>query len=108
MRKILITLMTFTSIAASAKDQACLRMVVEPENLSIVSSLLKSNKIEFKVQSNHAESSVMFQKGSTLTVFTSSSFDLKERLKQNDIIQSMQAEDFPCGNYKAAADILKL
>jgi hypothetical protein len=108
MKMLLLTMMILSSISAFAKDQACLRMVVEAENFSIVSDFLKSNKIEFKLQSNHSDSTLMFKKGSTLTVFTSSTSEVKNRLIENDIIQSMNAEKFPCGMYKAAADIRKL
>lgn len=108
MKYVVMGLIALASFSATAKDEACLRMIVEPENFSVVSHFLKTNKVDFKLQSNHFNSTVMFHKGSTLTVFTKSSLDIYEKLKKNDIIQSMDAEKFPCDMYRAAADIQKL
>lgn len=108
MKKIMIALTLLVSVSAFAKDEGCLKMVVEPENLSIVSSLLKVNNVDFKLQSNHADSRVMFQKGSTLTIFMRSSSQVNDKLKSNDIIASMEAEKISCDLYRAATDILKL
>lgn len=108
MKYLLIGLMTLVSISSHAKDEACLKMVVESENLSLVSSFLKANKVDFKLQSNHTDSTVLFQKGSTLTIFTRSSSDVRNKLKGNDIIQSMEAETLSCDMYRGAIDILKL